>query len=348
MNPDQLQHKAQWIRKLLGSQPRIPLAALPTPLQKAERLSDELGIRLLLKREDLTGLAFGGNKTRNYEFRLADPALQGADTLIMSLEITSNSARQIVAACNQLGMDTVLVLLGRQPEVIQGNLLIDYLLGAEVHYADNPEQQTALIEELYQELKRKGRSPVVLTSRPSFDVGSALAYIECTVEIAEQAAALGASPDYLYMTSGGKGQAGLELGKRLLGSEVRVHGVTVSYEYEVASRTARIAADTASLLDVDVTVDPEEVISFDQFVGPGYGHVTPEALAAIVVAGRRAGILLDPIYTGKCFAALLEHIESGRVEPGSTVVFVHTGGTPALFTHAGDLLEHLGIDHHSP
>lgn len=343
MKPVPTAQRSAWIRELLARQPRIPLAALPTPLQEAERLSAELGIRLLIKREDLTGLAFGGNKTRNYEFRLADPALKSADTLIMSLEITSNSARQIVAACNRLGMNTVLVLKGRQPQPVQGNLLVDYLLGAEIHYADSDEQQSALIEEIFERLTRERRTPVVLTSQPSFDVGSALAYIECTLEIVEQAAALGAEPDTLYMTSGGKGQAGLELGKRLLDSEMNIHGVTVSYEYDVAPRTARIAADTAAVLGVDVAVDPGEVISFDDFVGPGYGHITEEALAAMVFAGQRGGILLDPIYTGKCFAALLEHVRTGLLEQGSTVVFIHTGGTPAIFDHATAILDHLGI-----
>lgn len=335
-----------WVRGLLARQPRLPLAALPTPLQEATRLGEELGIRLFFKREDLTGLAFGGNKARNYEFRLADPALRNADTLIMSLEITSNSARQLVAACCQLGMDAVLVLLGRRPRNIQGNLLVNHLLGAEIHYADDPERQSALVEAVRERLVGAGRRPVVLTSRPSFDVGSALAYIECTIEIAEQMDALGAEPDYIYMTSGGKGQAGLELGKRLLDTATRIHGVTVSHEYDVAARTARIAADTASVLDVAVAVDPREVISFDEFVGPGYGHVTAEALEAMVVAGQRAGMLLDPIYTGKCFAALLDHVRTGVVERGSTIVFVHTGGTPAIFDHAGRILDRLGV--HDP
>jgi 1-aminocyclopropane-1-carboxylate deaminase/D-cysteine desulfhydrase-like pyridoxal-dependent ACC family enzyme len=181
----------------------------------------------------------------------------------------------------------------------------------------------------------------VLTSEPIFDIGSALAYLESTVELLEQMSALGSAPDYLYMTSGGKGQAGLVLAKRLLEAPFHVHGITVSHEYDVAPRTARIANDTLAHLGIDLRIDASEVVSFDDHVGPGYGHVTTEGLAALELMARTEGIVLDPIYTGKAFAALLDHIDRGIVPRDATVVFVHTGGTPAVFSHAETILAHL-------
>jgi 1-aminocyclopropane-1-carboxylate deaminase/D-cysteine desulfhydrase-like pyridoxal-dependent ACC family enzyme len=330
------------IRDLVATQPRIPLACLPTPLQEAKRLTSALrGPRIFIKRDDLTGLAFGGNKSRNLEFRMVEPVRAEADVLIMALEITSNSARQTVAAGNKLGMRTVLVLKGDPPGSPQGNLLINHLLGAEVHYARDADEQVQIIERVAEEVRRAGERPMVLTSEPIFDIGSALAYLESTVELIDQMSALGAAPDYLYMASGGKGQAGQVLARRLLEAPFLVHGITVSYEYDVPPRTARIANDTLALLGLDLRIDPSEVVSFGDHVGAGYGHLTPEGLAAVELVARTEGVVLDPIYTGKAFAALLDHIERGIVPRDATVAFVHTGGTPAVFTHAEAILAHL-------
>lgn len=337
---------------MLARQPRVGAALLPTPLHEAERLRQVLGgPRVFLKREDLTGFAFGGNKSRNLEFRLAHAVKARAEVLIMALEVTSNSARQTVAAANKLGMRTVLVLRGGRPAEIQGNLLVNHLLGAEVHYAASAEAQGEIVEGVAERERRRGARPMVLTSEPIFDIGSALAYLECALEVLEQMQALGARPDYLYMTSGGKGQAGLVLAQKLLAAPFSVHGVTVSYEYDVRFRTAGIAADAARHLGIDLEVDPHEVVSFDDFVGPGYGVPTEEAYAAMVLLARTEGVILDPIYTGKCFAALAHHIRSGVVAPSATVVFIHTGGTPALFAHADEILARVApgaSDRHEP
>jgi 1-aminocyclopropane-1-carboxylate deaminase/D-cysteine desulfhydrase-like pyridoxal-dependent ACC family enzyme len=332
------------VSELIGRQPRVPLALLPTPLQEARTLTKVLGgPRIFIKRDDLTGPAFGGNKTRNLEFRLVSALEAKAEVLIMALEVTSNSARQTVATANTLGMETVLVLKGERPRTIQGNLLVNYLLGADVRFARDEAEQNEVIEEVAEELRRSGRRPMVLTSEPIFDIGSALAYLECTVEVVEQLASQGAKADYLYMTSGGKGQAGLVLGKKLLAADFEVHGITVSYEYDVPRRTAQIANDAAAHLGLDVHVGPEEVVSFDHQVGPGYGHVTESGLQAIALMARTEGIILDPIYTGKCFAALVDHVRQGILTRDHTVVFIHTGGTPAIFSHASELMRHLGV-----
>lgn len=332
----------QELRQLLRRQDRVPAALMPTPLHEAKRLREVIGgPRVFLKRDDLTGYAFGGNKTRNLEFRLAHAVLERADVLVMALEITSNSARQTVAAANKLGMRTVLVLKGERPKVIQGNLLVNYLLGAEVHYAADEREQSLIIEQVRDRVSHEGLRPLVLTSEPIFNVGSALAYLEMTLELLEQTDGLGLRPDYLYMTSGGKGQAGLVLAKKLLGAGFRVHGVTVNEEYDVAPRTAQIANDAASFLGLDVTISPTDVINFDGFVGEGYGIPTDEGFEAIELLAQTEGVILDPIYTGKCFAAILSHIRSGLVPNDSIVVFVHTGGTPAIFSFADEILARI-------
>ncbi|MDF1521870.1 MAG: pyridoxal-phosphate dependent enzyme [Trueperaceae bacterium] len=333
----------------MATQPRVPLATLPTPLQEAKHLSRLLGgPRIFLKRDDMTGMAFGGNKSRNLEFRMVEPLRAKAEVLIMALELTSNSARQTVAAANRLGMRTVLVLKGEPPPEPQGNLLVNELLGAEIHYVPDREAQKRVIDEVVDRVRREGRRPMVLTSEPIFDIGSALAYLESTVEMLEQMDALGAYPDFVYMTSGGKGQAGLVLAKRLLEAPFLVHGVTVSYEYDVPPRTAQIANDTLALLGLDVRIDPAEVISFGDHVGPGYGHVTEASLDAMALMARTEGVVLDPIYTGKTFAALLDHINEGIVPRDATVVFVHTGGTPAIFSHAETIRRHAATYHLPP
>lgn len=333
------------LRRMLRDQARVPAALAPTPLHEAKRLREVIGgPRIFLKRDDLTGYAFGGNKTRNLEFRLAHVVGEGADVIIMALEITSNSARQTVAAANKFGIKTVLVLKGEAPPIIQGNLLLNYLLGAEVHYARDASEQTEIIGGVKDRLERQGKRVVVLTSEPIFDIGSALAYLETTLEILEQLEAAGEYPDFLYMTSGGKGQAGLVLAKELLGASFKVHGVTVSYEYEVEPRTARIANDAARHLGLPATVDPTDVISFDDFVGEGYGIPTEAAYQAIKLLAQTEGVILDPIYTGKCFAGLISHVQSAKLPSDATVVFIHTGGTPAIFSYAEEIMAH--VDQH--
>jgi D-cysteine desulfhydrase/L-cysteate sulfo-lyase len=329
----------QDIRGLIASLPRIPLACLPTPLQEAQQLTKVLGgPRIFFKRDDLTGMAFGGNKTRNLEFRLVKALEEKADVLIMALEVTSNSARQTVGAANRLGMKTVLVLKGERPDILQGNLVVNYLLGAEVHFAPDAAAQRALMEQVASRVHNQGKRPLILTSEPIFDIGSAIAYLECSIELLEQMQSMGERPDYLYMASGGKGQAGLVLAQKLLGDPYRVHGVTVSYEYDVGPRTAKIANDAAAVLGLDTTIDPSEVISFSNYVGRGYGIPTPEGLEAVRLVAQTEGILLDPIYTGKCMAAVIDHIRRGVLDKDASVVFIHTGGTPAIFSYAPELL----------
>ena len=322
-----------WIRERIARVPRIRLALTPTPLQEAATLSRALGgPRIFIKRDDLTGIAFGGNKLRNLEFRLARTMAESPDTVIVGLDIQSNSARQTIGACNKLGLKTILVLEGEKPDSVQGNLLIDYLLGAEVIFAPTREAQRVALDEQAARVRAAGGQPHILNDNKLFDMASALAYLDMTLELLEQAARVDAAPDALYMSSSGKGQAGLVLGKRLTNAGYAVHGVTATDEFHVPSRTAAIANETLDLLGLDMRVTEDEMLNDAGFVGAGYGIPSEASVDATRLFARTEGVILDPIYTGKAAACMIAHIREGHYTRADTLVFVHTGGTPAVFT----------------
>src|SRR5436190_15804041 len=215
---------ADEIRRRIASVPRVPLALTPTPLQEAPRLARELGIgRLLIKRDDLTGLAFGGNKTRNLEFRMAEAVELGTEVFIAGLEAQSNSARQTTAAANILGMKTILVLRTDRDWGWQGNPLIDRILGADVRWleADDPAVMDQTLRDVAEEQRQKGFKPYVMNHAGAFALGSALAYLLCTLEIVEQVAALGVQATQLYKTADNRRNAALVSGGKRLGRTVR-------------------------------------------------------------------------------------------------------------------------------
>src|SRR5580698_243294 len=199
------------IRAAMATLPRVKLIARPTPITEAPNLARTLsggkpGPRIFIKRDDLTSLGLGGNKLRNLEFRLARTMAEDPDTVIVGLDLQSNSARQTVAACNKLGLKTILVLEGRKPNVIQGNLLMDYLLGAEIHFADTREERRAMLDGLADAVRAKGGRPHILNDNPMFDVALAVAYLETTLETLEQLdVEEGVRPTVFYMSSSGKG-----------------------------------------------------------------------------------------------------------------------------------------------
>ena len=321
------------IRAVIAELPRVQLACLPTPLQEAKRLSEALGgPRIFIKRDDLTGVAFGGNKTRNLEFRLAAAQEMKADVIVMELDQQSNSARQTAGCCNRLGMDTVLILEGSEPESIQGNLLVDHLLGAEVRFAASRSEQVRLGRQVVEEARASGRTPCLLNDIPMFDEGSAIAYLESTCEIVEALEAQDLAPDCLYMSSSGKGQAGQILAQKLLGG-FRVCGITATDEFDIPPRGAAIANRAARRLGLDITVVDGDVFNDAAYVGAAYGVPSKSGNEAVRLFARTEGIVLDPIYTGKAAAGMIDHIRRGDFRQGEIVVFVHTGGTPAIFTH---------------
>jgi D-cysteine desulfhydrase/L-cysteate sulfo-lyase len=334
LTPDQIRLR---IRRV----PRVSLALTPTPLQELPRLAAELGIgRLFVKRDDLTGLAFGGNKARNLEFRMADAVAQGTEVFIAGLEAQSNSARMTTAAANLLGMRTILVLRRERDEDWQGNLLVDRVLGAEVRFVDtkDPAEMDRVLRATADEVRASGQKPFVMNHAASFSMGSAVAYVLCTLEIVEQMAALGLEPRHLYMASGNKGHAGLILGRKLLGKSYRTVAISQHYADDRVSGALDGARAALRMLDWDLPLSEEDVESYDEYVETTYGSPSPSGLAALRLCARLESLLLDPIYTAKAMAGLMDHARRGLLGRDDVVVFVHTGGLPALFAFKDELL----------
>ena len=320
------------IRQRIAKIPRVDIAIKNTPLITMANLARHLGgPRLFIKRDDLTGVALGGNKLRNLEFRLARTLSEKPDVVIVGLDLQSNSARQTVGACNKLGLETILVLEGKRPEQVQGNLLIDYLMGAEIHFARDKHEQRRLLDALAADCRAKGRKPHILNDNPMFDVASALAYIETLMEMVEQLQALHVKPSAFYMSSSGKGAAGFEIARKLFGG-FHVHSVTATSEFDVPTRTAEIANQTCEALGLALRLGPADITNFGGFVGERYGLPSEAGNEATRLFARHEGIVLDPIYTGKAAAGMVAHIREGRFTPDDVLVFVHTGGAPAVFT----------------
>ncbi len=338
---DDQHEKIAEIRSRFASIPRVSLALLPTPFHEAPRLAAAIGVgRLFIKRDDLTGLAFGGNKTRNLEFRMADAVEQGADVFIAGLEVHSNSARQVSAAANVLGMSPILVLRTDGPVEWQGNVLIDRVLGADIRFVDTTDKAVMdrALREVAEEQRSLGRNPYVMNHNPSFALGSALAYVLCTLEIIEQSHAVGVDPTHIYMASGNKGHAGLLLAKDLLGARFQPVAISQHYADDRVRGALEGARAAAAALGYETRLNESDVESYDDFVDTRYGAASERGMAAIALAARTEGLLLDPIYTSKAMAGLIEHAREGKVGPESTVVFVHTGGQPALFSFSDTLV----------
>ncbi|MCA9859520.1 MAG: pyridoxal-phosphate dependent enzyme [Thermomicrobiales bacterium] len=330
------------IRSRFDRLPRVRLALLPTPFHEAPRLAEAIGVgRLFFKRDDLTGLAFGGNKTRNLEFRMADAVEQGADVFVAGLEVHSNSARQVTAAANLLGMSPILLLRTDGPVAWQGNVLVDRVLGADIRFIETTDKAVMdrALANVAEEQRQLGKKPFVMNHNPSFAMGSALAYVLCTLEIVEQSDAAGIEPTHLYMASGNKGHAGLLLAKELLGARFQPVAISQHYADDRVSGALDGVRAAAAALGYETHLTEADVESYDDFVETKYGAPSQRGLEAIALAARTEGLLLDPIYTGKALAGLIEHARTGKVGPESTVVFVHTGGQPALFSFADALLD---------
>ncbi len=327
----------QHIMPSLDQLPRTSLAFLPTPLHEAPNLSRTLGgPRLFIKRDDLTGLAFGGNKARKLEFLIADALAKGANVLITTGAAQSNHCRQTAAAACKVGLRCVLVLTPSHHEEFQGNILLDALLKAEVVRCSAAAQAETLARVASEE-RAKGNTPYVIPVGGSTGVG-AMGYAVMMGELGAQLRAQALAPAAMYFSSGSAGtHAGMFLGKRLFNLDLALVGVSPSRPAgHVRAEAAAIAGEGARILGIDVTAEPAEFTVEDAFVGPGYGINTPASLEAVRLFAETEGILIDPVYTAKAAAAMIAHIRAGRFLPDQTVLFLHTGGTPALFSYAED------------
>ena len=335
--------KAQELRERIEKLPRVRLAHLPTPLEETPRLSEALkGPLIYFKRDDLTGLAFGGNKTRMFEFILGHALSIGADSVVAGAAVQSNYCRQMAAACSKLGLDVYLVLrkvrgdIDLQP---QGNLLLDLLTGAQVEIieASSPAEQIRIMKKVTEDLQAKGHHPYLARMANCEDTGlDAIAYVNCIGEICEQLESMDLEPDYLYVASADTTQAGLVLGAKYLGLDFPIVGINPLDEIwgeHVPSTVAKIANMAGEILNLDLKVEASEVISYSDYVGRGYGQVTEKGIEVIKLVAEREGIFLDPVYTAKAMSALIDHIRQGKIGKEGKVIFLHTGGSPALFAY---------------
>jgi D-cysteine desulfhydrase family pyridoxal phosphate-dependent enzyme len=332
---------------------RVPLAHIPTPLEEMETLSQELGgPRILVKRDDQTGLATGGNKARKLEYIMADALAKRAGVVITWGGLQSNWCRQTAAAAAKLGMRSVLLLSRRDdsPVVRDGNLLLDEILGAEVRILEPGTNSAAVAEKIATEERAAGHRPYVVSVGGSRTGGSmeeplgAMGYITAFLETQSQLEDAGTEADYLVVATGSGGtQAGLVVGAAAFGDRTRIVGISVSGSAEsIRENVANIANQTAGALGLPYSFSPQEIVVFDEYVGEGYGIMNEEVSDAIRRVARAEGILLDPVYTGKAMSGLIGLIESGYFAPEDVVVFLHTGGTPAIFHYGEELLKGEG------
>ncbi|MFP4589293.1 MAG: D-cysteine desulfhydrase family protein, partial [Candidatus Acetothermia bacterium] len=302
----------------VGDINHLNLGEFPTPLQKLQNLSDHLeGPQIYIKRDDLNGLGAGGNKLRKLEYALADARKKGATTIITTGAIQTNHGRLTLASANKLGLKTVLILTGQKPDEFTGNILLDRIMGAEeIHYLDPAaveDQDQALeqkVDAITQDLIEKGEEPyyVPIGCDP---LHGTLGYSNAVLEIVNQLNERGTSADYIVAAAGtASTQSGLVLGSRLYAQdEIEVIGISVSYHVE--KRTAEVAEqanETAEFLELDTAFHPEEMTVLDHYIGEDYAVPTPEMKEAVQLVARKEGLILDPVYTGKAMAELIDFI----------------------------------------
>jgi D-cysteine desulfhydrase family pyridoxal phosphate-dependent enzyme len=332
----------------LGNLARVPLAHLPTPLEEARRLSALLGgPRILIKRDDLSGLALGGNKPRKLEFLMADALAQGADAVVISAAAQSNMVRMTCAAAAKLGLDIYPVLRGTPDAEVQGNLLLDHLFGAQITFIDTADPYSQLsvdtMNRLMAELRAKGRRPYVIDMRYASGPLAAVGYVAASVELARQLAEVGLRPSHLFLSTGsGTTQAGLVLGAALLGLPYQVVGISVQQPADkMRPRIAEKVKGAADLLGIAEPLPESPIAVDDGYIGEAYGVPTAAGTEALKLLARSEGIVLDPVYTDKGLSGLIGWIRQGRLSRHDTAVFLHTGGVPALFAHSHQIAQAL-------
>lgn len=340
--------------------PSLRLTSLPTPLYPLENLSLALGgPAILIKRDDLTGLAFGGNKSRKLEFIIADALHKGADTIITWASLQSNWCLQLAVAARKFGLRPVLVLFKTYdlPFSYDGNLLLDFLVEAEVRVRETEEKGKSiglgkafrLLEEIAEEEKNKGRKPYTVSVGGSATGGDmnkplgALAYLKAMIEIEKQMKEMKTKLSHIIIASGsGSTQAGLLAGVKALGLETKIIGICVSdTKEEFKPRVKDIAIKLIKSLQIEVKIEDRDVILFDQYLGQGYGVVDKEVAEIIRLILKKEGLVLDPVYTSKAMIGLVDLIRKGYFSREDRILFVHTGGTPALFAFKDRVVESL-------
>jgi len=322
-----------------------------------KQLSHKLGLRLFFKRDDQTGLAFGGNKARKLEYIMADALSKQADTIITWAGVQSNWCRQTAAAANKLNLRPVLVLFKRPslPSEYDGNLLLDFIFDSDIRLVEKQEGQKMMeyegvkeiVDAVAEEFRNEGHQPYIAPIGGSLPEASmdepwgAVGYVRGFVEISEQTASQGIGADaVVFATGSGSTQGGLLVGAKLVSPMTKIVGISVSETRETMTDYVRnISEKTMDLLEQPQSIADDDIIVFEEYLRDGYGILDQKVVDAIRLVAETEGILLDPVYTGKAMSGFLDLVEKGYFEKGSNVVFLHSGGTPALFPYRKELRE---------
>ena len=309
--------------------PRLHFAHLPTPIEELPRLSEFLnGPRILIKRDDQTGLAFGGNKTRKLEFLVAEALEQGAQTLITGGALQSNHCRQTAAAAARFGLDCILILNGEMPEQPSANLWLDQLFNAQIVNVRERSGRDEALQETYDKAVAAGKKPYLVTYGGSSPTG-ALGYAFAMKEFLEESV----QADWIvFGTSSGGTHAGLVLGQRIFGFKGKVLGISIDEPEEwLKERVSELATDASEKLGERVEFTGDDVLANEEYCQAGYGVLTDAEREAVKLFAKNEGLLLDPVYTGRAAAGMIDLIRNGFFKKDQTVLFWHTGGQPALF-----------------
>ena len=318
--------------------PRLELAKLPTPLDHVENLGKSLGdLDLWFKRDDLTGFGLGGNKVRSLEYLAADAMKVNSNILITGGSPGSNHVRTTMAVAAHLGLKGVAVLSGTRPSKTNGNLLLNQLLDAKLVFTGNPDRSYIdnYIEDEAERLWDKGDSPYMIRRGGVSSLGC-IGYVSAAVEICSQLQSLNLNPDILLCATGcGVTQAGLLVGFKLMGLNCRLYGITVSRSRdECVAYIKQLINETEDVLGLESRVKNDEIFVFDEYIGEGYSVPTSEGIDAIRLVAQTEGIFLDPIYTGKAMAGLTDLVKKDLIGSDNTVIFLHTGGSPSIFSNS--------------
>jgi len=309
--------------------PRLNFAHLPTPIEHLPRLSEHLGgPQIHVKRDDQTGLAFGGNKTRKLEFLVAEAQAQGAKTLISAGAAQSNHCRQTAAAAARYGFDCILVLTGDEPDQPSANLLLDKLFGARIIWVTDRADRDRILIQTYEQTFAEGGMPYLVPYGGSSPTG-ALGYAFALEELMGQ----NSSFDWIvFATSSGGTHAGLTLGKRLFGFDGQILGISIDEDENwLKEHVSALASDASELLGERKQFETTDVLATDSYCKAGYGVLTDLEREAVQLFAKYEGLLLDPVYTGRAAGGMIDLIRKGFFKPENKVLFWHTGGTPSLF-----------------
>ena len=329
---------------LLTSFPRVPLAHLPTPLEFLPNLTKHLdGPEIWVKRDDCTGLATGGNKTRKLEFSMGEALEKGADTIITVGAVQSNHVRQTAAAACKLGMKCEVLLEHRieKPSELyrtSGNVLLDRIFGANLREFDKGTDFDAAMEDVADEVRASGGVPYIVPGGASNPVG-ALGYVGCGEELLQQFDEQNLQFDHIVTATGSAGtHGGLVVGLRASGNDLPILGIGVNAPQDAQEeRVFKLACETAELIGKPGCVSREDIVADCNYIGPGYGEPTESMNEAVLMLARQEGLLFDPVYSGKALAGMIDYVRKGRFGSDEKIVFLHTGGSAGLFAYADNL-----------